>query len=213
MVAATLSSSDQRFILYNADWQLYDSLLRDMNDRHVFITYNRGRLELMSPSWKHEKRGRRLGLLIWHIADFLNLPIEGGGATTFRRKDMDQGLEPDQCFYVKNAASVRGMDDIDLELLPPPDLAIEIEISRRVLDRIGIYANLKVPELWRDDGARVRFFHLGADGEYREAQRRISFPSVPLAMINELLDIGSQMDEVTWGHEIRRRLAALSTGG
>src|SRR5207248_5409431 len=125
MTITTELSSEQRFLLEDADWQLYESLLQRVGHRHIFIRYDHGRLELMSPSFKHDRRGRAICILSNVLAEELNIPIQGGGSTTFRRQDLDQGLEPDECFYVKNVEHIRERDEINLSVDPPPDLALE----------------------------------------------------------------------------------------
>jgi Uma2 family endonuclease len=202
-MTTTVARVEQRFLLDGVDWDFYESLLRRVGDRHIFITYDRGRMELMSPSWKHDKRARRLGLLIGYLADSLDMAIEGGGSTTFRREDLDRGLEPDQCFYIEGAERVRGKDQIDLERDPPPDLVVEVEITRRTLDRGAIYAALGVPEMWRDDGRQVRVYRLGKDGRYEECDGSPSFPGVSLEDINRFMDLSQNTDEVAWGRAIR----------
>jgi Uma2 family endonuclease len=195
---------EQRFVLEDVDWQFYEDLLERVGDRHIFITYDRGRLELMSPSWEHAKRGRRIGLLISILAEELEIPIEGGGSTTFRREDLQRGLEPDECFYVKNVDRVRGKRKIDLSVDPPPDLVIEVEISRRMLARLPLYEALGVPELWRDDGQHVRVFTLGTDGRYHEAEHSPSFPMLPVEQLSRLLETGIATDEMNWMRNVRR---------
>lgn len=194
---------EQRFVLDDADWELYDSLLRRVADRHVFITYDRGRLEMMSPSWKHDKRSSHIAMLIWILADEMNIPFEGGGSTTFRRADQQAGLEADQCFYVQNVDRVRGKDEIDLTTEPPPDLAIEVEISRRLAGREDVYARLGVPELWRDDGQTVRVFTLQPNGKYQSADRSRSFPNFPVDQISRLLEMARNTDAMTWSRAVR----------
>ena len=48
---------------------------------------------------------------------------------TCDRQDLARGLEPDQCYYIQNEGKVWGKDHIDLQIDPPPDLAIEIDIT------------------------------------------------------------------------------------
>lgn len=204
MTLAAALPLEQQFVLDDVDWQFYENLLEQVGDRHIFITYDRGRLELMSPSFKHDKRGRRIGLLISILAEELEIPIEGGGSTTFRRKDLKRGLEPDECFYIGNVDRIRGKDEIDLAIDPPPDLAVEIEISRRMIERAPVYAALGVPELWRDNGEELRVFTLGDDGHYHEATQSVSFPMLPLDQLNRLLKDGISNDEMNWMRNTRR---------
>jgi Uma2 family endonuclease len=198
------SSPEQSFVLDDVDWTFYETLLDRVADRHVFVTYDRGRLELMSPSFRHDKRARCLGLLVNIVAEELGIPLQGGGSTTFRRKDLDKGLEPDQCFYVKNVNRIVGREAIDLAVDPPPDLAIEVEISRRMIKRVPLYESMGVPELWRDDGNHVRVFQLGADGTYQPATRSPSFPTFPLDQLDHLLELARTTDEMNWMRTVRQ---------
>ncbi len=154
---------EQRFMLRNVSWEDYESLLRGVGDRHVFITYNNGTLELMSPSRKHEHVAEILGVLVRTLAMELDIEISSAGSTTFRREDLAKGLEPDRCFYIQNEAAVRAHDDIDLSVDPPPDLAIEVDITHRSMNREEIYAALGVIELWcwSNDALVVRILDKG----------------------------------------------------
>jgi len=200
---ATLDPADRRFVLDGMDWQAYDALLHAVGDHHVFVTYDRGRVELMYPSFEHENRSEIIGLLIRSIAEGLTMKVKGGGSTTFRREDIDRGLEPDKCFYVANEAKVRGKTNIDLSLDPPPDLCVEVEISRRLLNRPEIYASLGVPELWRDDGKHLRIFALSPHADYRQCDRSITFPELSADQLNELLDASHVTDETSWATDVR----------
>jgi Uma2 family endonuclease len=202
-MTSALASGEQRFVLDEVDWEFYESLLRRIGDRHVFITFDQGRLELMSPSWKHDTRSRRIAMLITLLAEELDVPIQGGGSTTFRREDVQAGLEPDQCFYVQNVDRVRGKEEIDLTADPPPDLAVEVEISRRSLPREGVYVRLGVPELWKDDGRELRAYRLDESGMYSPVERSIAFPDLTPARIGELLDRGRDLDDTAWSREVR----------
>ena len=128
--------------------------------------------------------------------EVLNIPILSLGNTTFRREDFARGLEPDECWYIGHEAPMRERDSIDLLIDPPPDLVIEIEISRSVLDRMEIYAALGVPEVWRCDGRTLTIAVLADDG-YAESDHSPTFPSIPLAGIVEHLSLRSQTDETS----------------
>jgi hypothetical protein len=49
----------------------------------------------------------------------LQLDLVGAASTTFDREDLTQGFEPDACFYLQDAARVRGRKRIDLAVDPP----------------------------------------------------------------------------------------------
>ena len=175
-----------------------------VGNRHVFVTYDRGRVELMTVGWPHENRAALIGRMVSAVSEGLRVPIKSGGSTTFRRRDVDRGLEPDKCFYVANELRIRNNATIDLSVDPPPDLCVEVEMSSRLLDRVGIYAALGVPELWRDDGRRLRVFTLSAERAYVEADAGLAFPTVSAARLNRYLDRARGLDETTWAGKVRR---------
>jgi len=193
-----IDAPKHRFLFGGADWTFYEQVLRQLDGRRVQVTYDRGRLEILYPSWEHEEYGRFLGKLVPIIARALGLPYRGGGSTTFRRHDREAGLEPDQCFYIRNAPLVERKRQINLKVDPPPDLAIEIEVSRRLLARQDVYARLGVPELWRYDGQTLRVFRLGKSRKYRQVKRSVSFPGMSLEEVHLLLQKIWDVSESRW---------------
>jgi Uma2 family endonuclease len=133
----------------------------------------------MTTSRRHEKYKHWLGRFLETIAEEANVPIEPGGNMTFQREDLARGLEGDQCYWIAHEPQVRGKLTWDPESDPPPDLALEIEISRSALDRLSIYAALKVPEVWCFDGQTLRVYLLQADGTYQQAENSLAFPMIP----------------------------------
>lgn len=94
---------------------------------------------------------------------------------------MAQGLEADNCFYIQNEAAVRGKNRIDLATDPPPDLAIEIDITSRT--QFNNYEALGVPELWRYNGRSLQISVL-QDGKYIKGDRSLQFPNFPITELN-----------------------------
>jgi Uma2 family endonuclease len=201
----------QGFLLRDVSWELYETLLREVGDQKVFVTYDHGSLELTSPSWKHERYAELFGSLIRMIASELKLPLIGGGSTTFRSREGEVGLEPDRCFYIARASAVTGKRELDLAVDPPPDLVVEIEISRRMIDRLDLYATLKVPEVWRCDGKRLEVLLL-MDGSYRVSEKSAAFPAIRVDQIVSLIEESWLTDETAWAESARRWAASLRTG-
>src|SRR4051794_16559865 len=106
-------SPERRVTLNGVSWAFYQNMLAEIGDGHVRLTYDTGRLEIMSPSTLHERVKTVLGRLIEAYADEMGILIEGLGSTTFDREDLQKGLEPDECYYVQNASAVVGRDDFD----------------------------------------------------------------------------------------------------
>src|SRR5947209_14980103 len=120
--------------LTGVDWRTYSRLLRAFARRPgVRLTYDRGALEIMAPLLVHEDDTWFLGRLILVTTEELGLPLKCGGATTLRRRLKRRGLEPDACFWIANAHRMAGRRRLDLRIDPPPDLAIEVEVSRSAL--------------------------------------------------------------------------------
>jgi Uma2 family endonuclease len=203
----SLDSPDaEHFTLSAVGWGFYDLVLRGLKNRNVFVTYDRGAIELMSPSYEHEQVSELFGVLLRILADELELPLTGGGSTTFRRRDLDRGLEPDCCFYIKNEPRVRGRRRINLAKDPPPDLAVEVEVSRRAIDRVPIYEAIGVPELWRYDGRRLGVSVLAGRGKnrrYRAAAKSLAFPTLPLDQVHDLIQSNWTLGETAWRRAAR----------
>lgn len=160
-------------------WRTYSRLLRLFAEQPgVRLTYDRGELEIMSPSLEHDDDRRFLGILVFVLTEELGLPLKQGGSTTLRRRLRRRGIEADACFWIANAARMAGRRRLDLRTDPPPDLAAEVDVSHSSLDRLAIYAALRVPEVWRLEGDVLTFYVLGADGRYQAAAASRSFPLV-----------------------------------
>jgi Uma2 family endonuclease len=182
-------------VLHGIRWQTYEALLADIHSGSVRMTYDRGELEIMAPSWRHGVGAKNLGRLVDVLADELEMDYKSGGMTTFRREDLARGLEPDDCFYFKNVSLILGKREINLTRDPPPDLAIEVDIESSVLNRLGIYAALGVPEIWRYDGEAIHVHVLGPDGTYETRSDSPTFPQVPLKKLVEFLDQAFGLDD------------------
>jgi Uma2 family endonuclease len=187
---------EQRLILYGVSWAEYSRMLRAFAERpSLRLTYDRGALELMTLSLEHESLVRFFSLLMLVLTLELGLALRGGGSTTFRRRRRRRGLEPDECFWIANEPQVRGKEKIDLDIDPPPDLALEVDISYSTLNRMSIYAALRVPEVWRYDGRALDFHVLAADGTYSVAAQSRAMPQVASVDLIPLLALRGTMDE------------------
>jgi len=185
----------RRLILYDISWKTYEDLLSALAEQHLFLTYDDGTLEIMSPLPKHDRAGRLLARLIHVYTEERNIPIASFGMTTWRRKDRKKGLEADECFYVAHEPRVRGRDDISLPKDPPPDLAIEVDITRSTLDKQKVYASLGFPEVWRYEDERLSVRVLRARGKYSVVAKSPSFPDLPLGEVERFMPLRHSMGE------------------
>lgn len=166
-------------VIPNTNWWTYTKLLKVFAERpRVKLTYDRGDLEIMSPSLQHDDDGDVLGYFVVILAEEFGLPLHRGGSVTLKRRRLKKGLEPDRCYWIAGAPRIAGVRRLDLRVHPPPDLAIEVDVSRSSMDRVSIYAALGVPELWRLDGDELRFYALGANGRYAEVSGSVSFRGI-----------------------------------
>jgi Uma2 family endonuclease len=130
------------------------------------------------------------------LTEEFDLPIVPGGSTTMRMRPRKRGLEPDDCYWIAHAPEVRGKSTIDLTTDPPPDLAIEVNVSRSSLDRMDIYEKLRVPEVWRYNAEGLTFNFLNAEGKYQVVPASTMFP-LPIAPVDLLpfMQMRGQMDD------------------
>jgi Uma2 family endonuclease len=168
----------QRLLIHNLEWSEFESLLEELGEhRSSRIAYSHGTLEIRMPTPEHEVDKELLGDLVKILLDELEIDCECFGSTTFKAENMDSGIEPDQCFYIQNQAKMRGKRRVDLSLDPPPDLAIEIDVTSKT--QLDAYANLAVPELWRYEKHQLRI-DLLQGGEYRQINTSPIFPGLPI---------------------------------
>jgi Uma2 family endonuclease len=186
----------QRLVLYGVSWEEYSRMLRAFAERpSLRLTYDRGALELMTLSLEHESLVRFFSLLILALTLEFDLPLKGGGSTTFKRRGRRRGLEPDECYWIAGEPLVRGKEKIDLRRDPPPDLALEIDISYSTINRMSIYEALRVPEVWRLHEGALTFHALATDGHYQVVTHSTAMPKVASADIAGLLSLRGTMDE------------------
>lgn len=195
--------SAQCVILHGISWETYERLLAEHQESSgTHFTYDRGRLEIMVLSAKHEAVKHVLALLVEVLAEELSIDVYGLGSTTFRRADLERGFEPDACFYIQQEALVRGKDEIDLTIDPPPDLIIEVDITSPSLNKFPVFAVLGIPEVWRYDGARVSCFRLEGD-EYSERAESVVLPKVTSEVLTEFVEQDKHLKRTAWLRRVR----------
>ena len=122
---------DSRIFIPGVDWETYEATLALWGDRPFLrFTYDCGSLEIMSPSPEHDEWAKAFDFFVVHVATGLGMPCRPLGTATWRKQAAKRGLEADACFYIASCARVRGKKKFDLSVDPPPDLAIEVELSR-----------------------------------------------------------------------------------
>lgn len=177
-----------RVVLHNISWQQFENLLVDLGEsRAARVAYDDGTLEIMTPLPEHEYYKEALGDAIKDIAEVLDQDYESLGSTTWKREIKKAGVEPDNCFYFQNEPKIRGKLEYDLNQDPPPDLALEIDVTSKSLSRFSIYARLGVPEIWCYDSGELKIYQLQNEG-YIEVETSRVFPTLPIKELSVLIE-------------------------
>ncbi|MBS3027067.1 MAG: Uma2 family endonuclease [Dolichospermum sp. DET50] len=170
-----------RIILHNISWQEFEEILTELGENRASrLAYYQGNLEIKMPLPKHEVAKVIIGDLVKIILEELEIDCECFGSTTFKRQDMNSGIEPDDSFYIKNHLQMIGKEKIDLNIDPPPDLVIEIDVTSKT--QLDAYLALAVPEVWRYENDKLQI-NIWQDGKYIESKVSPNFPDLQIAEI------------------------------
>jgi Uma2 family endonuclease len=189
---------EQHFVMSNIDWDTYVTISDKLGERNIRLNFDGTNLEFMTTSLEHERAKHLLGMQMSVLTEEMDIDILSGGSMTCRRQDLERGFEPDECYWIAHEAQMRGRTDIDLTRDPPPDLLLEVEISRSFLDRLGIASRLGVPEVWRWDGETLRVMLLGPDRQYRESPRSRALAFLPIAELARRLRPDPTQSDTKW---------------
>lgn len=197
------SRAEERIILRDVSWETYEQLLSNYEaGGGPRFTYDRGMLEIMSPSSEHEELSEIITQLIYILAEEWNIEYRSFGSTTFRREKLETGFEPDACFYIQSVDRISGVKNLNLAVHPPPDLAVEVDITSPSLNKLPVYARIGVPEIWRYDGRRLTVLVLRGDS-YIEAERSSGMPRLTSLWLSRLITQGESMKRSAWVRAVR----------
>jgi Uma2 family endonuclease len=161
----------------NLSWKDFEDILSDLGEnRNTRLSYYQGTFEIMSPLARHERPHRIIAYIIITLLDLQDRNWEDFGATTFKRPTV-VGVESDTCFYIQNADKVQGCQEINLSLYPPPDLAVESDVTSRTT--IDAYLALGVPEVWVYHRDSLTIYCL-QNGQYVETSTSLVFPDLSI---------------------------------
>jgi Uma2 family endonuclease len=169
-------------------WNEYDQLLEELTERPgLRVSYNEGRVEIMSPTTEHEEYKDFIYSMVRDLSRELEIKLETRGSATYKQKQFLKGAEPDCSFYVQNASAVVGKRRIDLSIDPPPDVVVEIDITSESLDKFPIYAAFGVPEIWRYDGEHTQIYHL-VNQSYVEVAQSLAFACLTAQALTDFIE-------------------------
>ena len=187
MITETKPKAD-RILLYNISWQQFENLLLDLGEtRGARIAYDHGIVEIMTPLPEHEFYKENISIAVQDIAEVLEKDYESLGSTTWKKEAKMAGVEPDNCFYFQNEPLIRGQLKYDLNIDPPPDLVLEIDLTSKSLNRFPIYARLGVPELWCYDQGKLNIYLLNNE-RYQLSKNSLVFPELAIKEIPEIIE-------------------------
>lgn len=188
----------QQIILHNISWETYEKILAEHDEvSNPHFAFCDGELEIMVLGYQHERLKDDLTELTVEIARILEIDYRGAASTTFRRQKKQKGFEGDSSFYFKNANIVRAKKEIDLNIDPPPELVIEIDITHGSLPKFPIFSALGIEEVWLFDGENVIFYRL-EDEEYKQVAESICLFGVKSETVTELLFAAEEMKRSEW---------------
>lgn len=174
---------------------MYEKLLEVFAEHpSLRMTYYKGTLELMTPLPEHGRYSWTLGRLVAALSEEFGMEIVGLKSTTWRSQPKTAGKEADECFYIQNEALVRGKLKIDLTVDPPPDLAIEIDATHSSIDKMAVYTELKVPEVWRWHKGKLTV-NILSDTGYVESETSLAFGSFPVKELARFMQPDPQKGE------------------
>jgi Uma2 family endonuclease len=189
-----------KLTLRDVGWDEYLEFLDQLGESpRVRTGYDNGTLEIVTPSFSHERYKGLVHDVLLVLSDELDREILSYGSATLKIADKRKGAEADDCFYIQRAAAIAGRDRIDLRTDPPPDLIVEIDETSDSSTKFAIYAVLGVPEVWRFDGERFSFWRL-TQGEYASLSASEAFPFLNPIHLDEFV---ADCDRV--GHKAARR--------
>ncbi len=188
--------TEKRIVLPGVSWQQFETLLDELgSERTARLTYDRSKLEMMTPLEEHERCSRLIESLILVIADEMEMQIHSIGSVLLKRPDLACVAQPNASYYLTEKVRLSKRAELDLNQTPPPDLAVEVTITKSSLNTFGIYAALGLPEVWQywttvgDNVLKgdLLIYQL-QNGHYVERSTSSMFPFLPAKRVLEFLD-------------------------
>ena len=198
----------QHIVMRGITWETYQRLLKDLVDhRSSRLAYDQGVLEIIMPSGVHEFINRILEAMIRTLVEELGLCLRGYGSTTLDREDLEKGAEPDSCFYIQNVNRILSKT-LNLATDPPPDLAIEVDITSSSRRRFGIYLQLQIPEVWRYTQRQGITIYQFVEGDYQECEFSPTFSMVSGAVLMQFIQLAEEEDDISVIRALRQWIRA-----
>ena len=206
---APIPHAEDRTVLREITWETYVRLCDENQSRATQMAYFEGELEIMTVGWSHETAKELIGCLVTIMGESLGVDVCASGNHTFRHERKKIGFEADLSYYVTNLDRVRGRGKVTLDAGPPPDLVVEVDISRNSERKLLMYAALGIREVWRCEGAAIRIYRLSGR-EYKPAAKSSILTGVSAQILTKLLSEGMRTNRNTWFKQIRKAVPSRS---
>ncbi|MGI0490667.1 Uma2 family endonuclease [Alkalinema pantanalense CENA528] len=144
-------ATEKRILLKNISWAKLEELLAELgSNREAHLTYDRGRLEMMTPLEEHNRCNRLLESLLLVVADEMGDSLVSPGNVLLLQPEIGRAIQPMACYYLENAPAIPPSGKLDVTQVPPPDIAIEIALQESDSPkRLSFYETMGVPEIWQ----------------------------------------------------------------
>jgi len=182
-------------IFHNVSWQEYEQLLDELIDRSgVRLSYDEGTLEIMTISTEHDFYGEMLQNLVRLLSLRLKFKFRSFGHATMKKSKAQRGKEPDGCFFIRSCDLIGRRKHLDFENDPPPDIAVEIDLSTKSISRLPIYRGLQVPEVWIYNGSVLTIYRLDDQG-YASVDRSVELLVLTSQLLTNFLNEAGETDD------------------
>jgi Uma2 family endonuclease len=198
----TVAPPEHRVLLRNTSWETYERLLAENESPGTRFAYDEGDMEIMVVSSGHEQVNEKLKKIVDLVAEETGKDYCAAGSTTFKKPELLKGFEPDACFYFENAGLVRDKEEIDPAKDPPPELVIEVDITRSSLNRFRIFSAMRIAEVWRYHDGRLTIHRLSGEA-YGPVEQSVVLPPLTAAKATEFLRPMPNKSRLQWAREIR----------
>ncbi len=151
-------------------WNIYENLLDYLGNSPDFkVIYDRGTLQVMSPSSCHDIYKKMLGMLVENYCLETGIFFYLLGSTTLKYQDKLKVIEPEQCYCIGSKKEI-------------PDLAIEVVITSGGIQTLEIYQGLGVSEFWFWQNGELQVFCL-ENCEYLQKNNSQLLPNLDLDLL------------------------------
>ncbi|NET17348.1 MAG: Uma2 family endonuclease [Okeania sp. SIO1H6] len=177
-----IDDPEERHTITPVSWSQYETLLSVLGDRSSYrISYLDGVLEIVAPSRRHESGKTRIGTLLEIYFLETNTEYFPTGSTTFSKSEQSVGGEPDESYCIGT----------DKEF---PDLAIEVVVTSGGINKLALYQQLGIQEVWFWQFDRLAIYCLRQDSEqftatkgYEAVNRSKVLPELNIELLTECI--------------------------